>query len=314
LVTIAIPAYDRPHLLREALASIARQRDFADFEVVVCDDGGSPETREVVAAAGLPNLRYFLNRRRLGAVGNWNRCIRLANADWVTVLHEDDTLYPWFLASVAPKLRAGVAAVAVRCVQAETPPSLTPRPQAKTRVYPAASFLKSSMTPFPGVVFSRRAALRIGGFDERRGGIADYVFWYELARLGRVEVLRQTAAFYRISPSQWTEREWPAMLRGAHLLRLRIAREQLGRYPRLGRWLARFYTARMARSYARRFSETPAILRRARQFERIRLAWIPSGWVWKGLQLLPRFAAGRLARSATPALSSTLTRPGEAAV
>jgi hypothetical protein len=104
------------------------------------------------------------------------------------------------------------------------------------------------------------------------------------------------------------------MLRGAHLLRLRIAREQLGRYPRLGRWLARFYTARMARSYARRFSETPAILRRARQFERIRLAWIPSGWVWKGLQLLPRFAAGRLARSATPALSSTLTRPGEAAV
>jgi hypothetical protein len=31
LVTIAIPAYNRPHLLKEALSSLAAQRNFDDF-------------------------------------------------------------------------------------------------------------------------------------------------------------------------------------------------------------------------------------------------------------------------------------------
>src|SRR5438105_13465821 len=90
LLTIAIPAHNRPELLREALAGLARQRDFSDFEVVVCDDGGLPETQEVVKGAALPNVRFYVNRPSLGAVGNWNQCLRLAAGRWVTLLHEDD--------------------------------------------------------------------------------------------------------------------------------------------------------------------------------------------------------------------------------
>jgi hypothetical protein len=257
--------------------------------VVVCDDGGLAETRCVVEQSGLPNLRYYTNHVRLGAIANWNRCVHLASGRWVTVLHEDDTLYPWFLATIAPHLRAGVAAVSVRCAQGESPPPLAPaaRPRAH-RAYSPAWFLKSSMTPFPGVVFPRELALRLGGFDPRQGGLADYAFWYALARAGRIEALPETAAFYRINQGQWTEREWPAMLRRAHLLRLRIAREQLPRHSRLGRWLARFYTGRMARAYARRFTEKPAALTRAARFQRLPFAWLPSGWVWKFLQLASR--------------------------
>jgi len=292
LLTIAIPAYDRPHLLREALASLAAQHDCDDFEVVVCDDGGLAETRRVVEECALPTVRFYVNRSRLGAIGNWNRCLALATGRWVTILHEDDALYPWFLASVVPRLRPGLAAVAVRCVQADAPPALSPPAQpAAPRAYAPTWFLKSSMTPFPGVVFSRELALRLGGFDAREGGIADYAFWYALARAGRVEVLPETAAFYRINEGQWTGREWPAMLRRAHLLRLRIAREQLPHRLCLGRWLARFYTHRMARAYARRFAEKPAALAHAARFRRQSFAWLPSGWVWKFLQLSSRLTS-----------------------
>jgi hypothetical protein len=148
------------------------------------------------------------------------------------------------------------------------------------------------MTPFPGVVFSRDLALKLGGFDRRESGIADYAFWYALARAGHIETIPVTAAFYRISDEQWTREAWPAMLRRAHLLRLRIAREEFSDHPKLGLWLARFYTARMARSYAQRFNEKPGSLARALKFRQIPLAWLPSGWVWRFLQLSPRLTSG----------------------
>ncbi len=286
-ITIGIPSYNRPQLLGEALASIARQRDFADFEVVVCDDGGLPETRRVVEACGLRNLRFLPNEQPLGAVRNWNRCVEEARGDWVTILHEDDLLYPWFLKTVAGQLRDGVAAVCMRSVQGVTPPSLTePRAIREPRPYLPAWFLKSSMTPFPGVVFSRELALRLGLFDPRQGGIADYAFWYALAVSGPVLTFQEPGAFYRVGEGQWTERVWPAMLRTAHLLRLRIAREQLPERPRLARWMVRFYTSRMRRSYARRFPGHPALRGREAAFDRIPLSGVSSGWVWALLRLV----------------------------
>jgi hypothetical protein len=290
-MTIGIPAYNRPELLRETLSSIAAQHGNYSFEVIVCDDGALVETRRAIEQSSVADIRHFVNRPALGAVRNWNRCIELAAAPWVTILHEDDALFPWFLDTVAPRLRPDLAAIAIRCVQGEqfalrTEGARRPPP----KPYPAIWFVKGSMTPFPGVVFPRALALQIGGFDPKQGGTADHAFWYALGRAGRFEVVRHVAAFYRVSPGQWTEREWPAMLRQVHLLRLRISREQLPKKPRLGRWLARFYTARSARSYARRFPEQPAILARAQRFEKMPFAWLPSGWVWAFLRVLPRFA------------------------
>ena len=62
LVTIGIPAYNRPHLLRETLASLAAQQNFADFEVVVCDDGELADTRLAVEQCGLSSIRYYVNQ------------------------------------------------------------------------------------------------------------------------------------------------------------------------------------------------------------------------------------------------------------
>lgn len=287
LVSFGIPAYNRPELLRGAIASIANQTAGADWEIVVCDDGGLVSARNAAEQAPGGRCRYLPNVPPLGAVGNWNRCLREARGDWVSILHEDDALYPWYLEAILPRLRPGLAAVCTQTVQGETQPVL-PRPRGAASVwdYPPRCFLKSSMTPFPGVLLRREVALALGGFDERWGPLADYEFWYRLARAGRVEVVRTRAAFYRVSPGQWTERQWGRMLRLAHLLRLRIAREQFPGSPRLGRWLARFFTARNAASYARRFQERPASLQRALRFSRMTGSGLPSGWVWAALRLL----------------------------
>ncbi|HET7535860.1 MAG TPA: glycosyltransferase [Candidatus Didemnitutus sp.] len=294
LVTVAIPAYKRADLLQQALLSLAFQEDFHDFEVIVCDDLASTATRDVVANCALPRLRLFANPQRLGAVGNWNRCLQLATGRWITVLHEDDVLYPWFFRLVAPRLRSGLAAVVTRCVQGEQlQPVARPRTDGPVRRYPPPFFLKSSMTPFPGVVFSTALGRELGGFNEHLGPLADYDFWYRLACAGPVEVVRQTGAFYRLHQNQWTVTAWPDMLRKMHLLRLRIAREQFPRRPALGRWLARFFTYRSALSYQKRFQERPAVLQRVRQFKRMTGHALPSGWVWQALQRLTALASSR---------------------
>ena len=68
--------------------------------------------------------------------------------------------------------------------------------------------------------------------------------------------------------------------------RLRIAREQFPKSPRLGRWLARFFTYRNALSYAARFPQKPASLTRALRLGSIPFARLPSGWVWAALKRL----------------------------
>lgn len=287
LVSIGIPAYCRPALLRQTLASLAAQSGFDDFEVIVCDDLGLPATRREVEACALPRIQLYTNARRLGAVANWNRCLQLATGRWMMILHEDDTLYPWYFSTVVHRLRASLSAIAMKCVSGSTPPAL-PRPEPDSRLparrYEPAYFLKGGLSPFPGVLFPRELGLRLGGFDERLGPVADYDFWYRLACAGEAEVLPQTGAFYRVSDDQWTTEVWPEMLRKMHLLRLRIAREQFPRHQRFGRWVARFFTHRNALSYARRFGDGSEDLKRGLRLRHIPLRRLPSGWVWRALQ------------------------------
>ena len=287
LVSFVIPAYNRPALLREALASIAGQTLSVPYEVVVCDDLGLDETRATVESFPKEHFVYRLNPLTLGPVRNWNQCLSSARGTWVMVLHEDDALYPDYLALTVPRLRPGLSAVATKTVQGENQPALPP---ARTRPgvwnYPPRYFMKSAMTPFPGVLVHRETARRLGGFSEEWGPLSDYDFWYRLACAGDVEVVREVGAFYRVAPGQWTERAWVRMLRLAHLMRLRIAREQFSGSPRLGKWLARYFTARNARSYAKRFAERPPSLARALSLGRIPLSGLPSGWIWQILKIL----------------------------
>lgn len=286
LLTIAIPAFDRPTLVFRALASIAAQTAGVPVEVIVCDDGQLAATRSAAEAHG---CTYIANPKRLGAVGNWNRCIAEAKGTYVMILHEDDALYPWHVESILPHLTPWTAAVCTRTTRGPEPPeAVRPRLRPGARIYRPGYFLKSSMTPFPGVVMRRDLALRLGGFDEAWGPVADYEFWYRLACAGPVKVVQVHAAYYHVGPGQWTEQTWPSMVRLTHLLRLRIAREQFPGRPNLARWTARFFSFRTARCYLGRFGDVGPGLRRCLRLGRIRGASAPAGWVWRAL----KFASG----------------------
>lgn len=96
-ITIVIPAYKRTDGLRLALDSALEQTVSVDaFDVLVIDDDPTPDNDvdRLLSGYGNANLYYYKNEHNLGLYPNFNRCFTLARSPWVSMLHDDDLLYP----------------------------------------------------------------------------------------------------------------------------------------------------------------------------------------------------------------------------
>lgn len=102
-VTIAIPTYKRVKLLREALESALKQEMVDDYEIIIVDndaDFKNKECLELVKSFNSSKIKYYKNEKNIGMFGNWNRCIELANGQYITLLNDDDWLENNFLYEV----------------------------------------------------------------------------------------------------------------------------------------------------------------------------------------------------------------------
>lgn len=94
LVSICIPTYQRPDLLRQAIESCLKQT-YQPIEIIVCDDSNDDASERLVQEFGLPQIiRYYRNQPALGQAGNVNRLFDLAQGDRLVLLHDDDLLLP----------------------------------------------------------------------------------------------------------------------------------------------------------------------------------------------------------------------------
>lgn len=203
-VTIAIPTFKRVELLAKAVRSALGQVDvIGDFEVLVVDNDPSSIGSMVLPEDVRQNVRYEVNKKNLGMVGNWNRCIEIAHGEYVTILHDDDELAPHFLASITPLIDSGCQIVCCLCATAAEAPRCWPRLGSR-RSLDARDLLFSNLSPAPGIVFKRRAALELGGFDPLYYPAADLEFWIRMTSRYKAIRLGQALALYRISEVQAT--------------------------------------------------------------------------------------------------------------
>lgn len=106
--SVLIPTRDRPDTLRHTLSTVTAQ-DGDDYEIVVADNCGGPETRAVVEQCGSPSVRYTRSDEVLPMAVNWERGLALCSGEYVTVLGDDDGFMPSTL-PLARKLIAATAA------------------------------------------------------------------------------------------------------------------------------------------------------------------------------------------------------------
>lgn len=94
LVSILIPAYNRPHYLRLALESAINQT-YPNIEIIICDDSTDMGVWVMMQPylAQYPKIKYFKNDTVL-FVKNWNKCYELSSGEYVNYLMDDDLFHP----------------------------------------------------------------------------------------------------------------------------------------------------------------------------------------------------------------------------
>lgn len=94
-ISVIIGIYNCASTLVEALDSLYAQT-YQDFKVILCEDGSSDNTYEVAAqyAASHDNIILIRNEKNMGLNHTLNRCLELADTEYVARMDGDDISLP----------------------------------------------------------------------------------------------------------------------------------------------------------------------------------------------------------------------------
>lgn len=216
-VSVCVPAYRGAAHIAATIESVLAQT-FADFELLIVDDGSPDETAAVVGRYRDPRLRLLRNARNLGAEGNWNRCLQLARGRYFKLLPQDDLLAPDCLARQVAALEAPRSAPLALVFCARTIIDADGR-AITTRRYPGhgggviagRSVIRrclrrgTNLVGEPGGVLVRTALARqVGSFDASIGYVVDLDYWLRLLLHGDALYLPEALASFRVSSGSWS--------------------------------------------------------------------------------------------------------------
>lgn len=200
-VAVVIPVRDRETVVLRAVRSVLAQ-SFADFEVVVVDDGSSDRTCAAVEAVADPRVRLVRQHARLGANAARNRGVRESSAPLLAFLDSDDEFLPEKLAVLTAVFDAEPGIGAVLDSYAIVNPHRNgglPEPLVNPRIADSGTFLAALFDSnvksrrlrksASGMAMRREAALAAGLFDETVGRRQDMEFLARLAKRTRCVTL-----------------------------------------------------------------------------------------------------------------------------
>jgi glycosyltransferase involved in cell wall biosynthesis len=201
-ITICIPTYKRPRLLKEAIESAINQVTNIPYRIIVVDndpDFSNMEVLDIIKSLNQGNLSYYKNRENLMLYGNLNRCIVLAKTKWAAFLHDDDLLLKNYIETVSGILytdKNKIKALRVGDDDEQNNPYMSPgskgyeflkkmyhlfqRAMIRKKIVKmpliANLFINIYGAPTCGMVFDRQCFVESGGFNENYYPNADSLF------------------------------------------------------------------------------------------------------------------------------------------
>lgn len=97
--SVVIPTRQRADTLLYTLRTCLAQR-FSSFEIVVCDNCSSPETKQTVESFKSSKIKYIRSDRPLAMSKNWELAVSHAIGEYVIIVGDDDGLLPYALDEV----------------------------------------------------------------------------------------------------------------------------------------------------------------------------------------------------------------------
>jgi glycosyltransferase involved in cell wall biosynthesis len=212
--SIVVRTKNRPELLARALDDILSQT-LADWELVIVNDGGTPDAVDAVVAersdALAGRVRVLHNEQSRGMESAANQGVAATSAPFIAIHDDDDTWDADFLRATVSALTAAPDAVAVAVnteIVIERLSADGPAIELERHPYPAPMgivtlydlLITNRVVPISLLV--RRSALDVvGGYDERLPVVGDWEMNLRLATEGDILYLDgPVRAFWRQRP------------------------------------------------------------------------------------------------------------------
>jgi glycosyltransferase involved in cell wall biosynthesis len=196
LLSVMIPTYNSGDFLRETLRSVVTQdlgprtMEIAIIDNCSTDDDPFAAAREIAGE----RIRLYRQPSNVGAIENFNTCIRRARGWWVHILHADDVVEPGFFAHARAAITAHRGIGAYTCRHAFTDEDGTwlslAEPQAVRPQILGSDFIERQITGqrlhFASLVVKRSAYEELGGFRSIFRHCPDWDMWNRLVLTHRL--------------------------------------------------------------------------------------------------------------------------------
>ncbi len=208
-----LPYYGDVQLMQDAVRSVLAQTD-PDFRLVVIDDGKEPGVPAWFEELGDKRVHYQRNEQNLGITKNFQKCVRLSEADHVVIMGCDDLLHPHYLETVREIIAAnpgiGMVQPGVEVIDGDGNIAYGLADQTKRRLYApkvkgrrvmggeelAASVLRGNWLYFPSICW-RGEALREVNFRDDYSVIQDLALVVDLLEAGERMVIDETTTVFK---------------------------------------------------------------------------------------------------------------------
>lgn len=210
-VTVLMPAFNAGKYIDEAIRSVLDQ-SFADFELLIVNDGSSDDTVSTIQRFNDPRIRLIQQPRR-GIGSALNNGLSQAKSEYIARFDADDICLPGRLQAQADFLDNNPAFVLTGCDAeyiAESGEHLFnfscighTHDEIMEHLYLHCPFIHS------GVMYRKDAVLKAGGYTTDAHNFEDYLLWIQLAKYGRYHNLSKQLLKVRFNPGSVTiDEKW----------------------------------------------------------------------------------------------------------
>jgi glycosyltransferase involved in cell wall biosynthesis len=205
-ITVLMPAYNAGKYIREAVWSVLHQT-YHDFELLIINDGSTDNTLELALSFTDPRV-IVVNKDHEGIASALNTGLKLANAPFVARFDADDICvcnrfetqlnflqdHPDYVlvgSDAEYMLENGEFLFDFKCIAHSNE-------EVQNNLYVYCPFIHSA------VMYRRDEVMKAGGYNIHAHNFEDYLLWTNLAKMGKMQNLREPLIKVRFNPASAT--------------------------------------------------------------------------------------------------------------